>query len=95
MNKPTNDDPRQFREATLDIVTRKADEGAGGQEPEVRASVSSEVPYFRCGLTDSKGRRVDGYEVLGEQHLKSLKGTSPARRDISNGFFRAVREQNS
>ena len=65
MNKPTNDDPRQFREATLDIVTRKADEGAGGQEPEVRASVSSEVPYFRCGLTDSKGRRVDGYEVLG------------------------------
>lgn len=65
MNKPTNDDPRQFREATLDIVTRKADEGAGGQEPEVRASVSSEVPYFRCGLTDSKGRMVDGYEVLG------------------------------
>ena len=65
MNKPTNDDPRQFREATLDIVTRKADEGAGGQEPEVRASISSEVPYFRRGLTDSKGRRVDGYEVLG------------------------------
>ncbi len=65
MNKPTNDDPRQFREATLDIVTRKADEGAGGQEPEVRASVSSEVPFFRSGLTDSKGRRVDGYEVLG------------------------------
>ena len=44
MNKPTNDDPRQFREATLDIVTRKADEGAGGQEPEVRASISSEAP---------------------------------------------------
>lgn len=65
MNKPTNDDPRQFREATLDIVTRKADEGGGEQEPEVRASVSSEAPYFRCGLTDSKGRRVDGYEVLG------------------------------
>ena len=43
-----------------------------------------------AGLDD-----MDGYEVLGEQHLKSLKETSPARRDISNGFFQAVREQNS
>ena len=65
MNKPTNDDPRQFREATLDIVTRKADEGAGGQEPEVRASVSSEVPYYRPRLVNSKGKCVEGYEVLG------------------------------
>ena len=43
-----------------------------------------------AGLDD-----MDGYEVLGEQHLKGLKETSPARRDISNGFFQAVREQNS
>ena len=43
-----------------------------------------------AGLDD-----MDGYEVLGEQNLKGLKETSPARRDISNGFFQAVREQNS
>lgn len=65
MKKPNNDDPRQFREATLDIVTRKADEGGEEQEPEVRASVSSEVPYYRPSLVNSKGKCVEGYEVLG------------------------------
>ena len=42
-----------------------------------------------AGLED-----MEGYEVLGEQHLIRLKGSPPAGRDISNGFFQAVRELN-
>ena len=43
-----------------------------------------------AGLDD-----MDGYEVLGEQHLINLNGRASREQDISNGFFQAVREQNS
>ena len=38
---------------------------------------------------------MDGYEVLGEQHLINLNRRSSREQDISKGFFQAVREQNS
>ena len=40
-----------------------------------------------AGLDD-----MDGYEVLGEQHLRYLEGSSSRGQDISKGFFQAVRE---
>jgi hypothetical protein len=40
-----------------------------------------------AGLDD-----MEGYEILGEQHLRSVKGIPPSGRDISNGFFQEVRE---
>ena len=43
-----------------------------------------------AGLDD-----MDGYEVLGEQHLINLNGRASREQDISKGFFQAVREQNS
>ena len=38
---------------------------------------------------------MDGYEVLGEQHLINLNRRASREQDISKGFFQAVREQNS
>ena len=43
-----------------------------------------------AGLDD-----MDGYEVLGEQHLINLNGRASREQDISKGFFQTVREQNS
>ena len=43
-----------------------------------------------AGLDD-----MDGYEVLGEQHLFNLNGRASRGQDISKGFFQAVRELNS
>lgn len=40
-----------------------------------------------AGLDD-----MEGYEVLGEQHLKSMEERTSAERDFSKGFFQAVRE---
>ena len=40
-----------------------------------------------AGLDD-----MDDYELLREQHLKSLQKTPSESRDISNGFFQAIRE---
>lgn len=55
-----------FREATLDIVRRAAAEDGETKEPEVRASVSSEVAYFRPQIwNDAKEEFEPGYEVLG------------------------------
>ena len=36
---------------------------------------------------------MEDCEFLTEQHLKSLQRPSPAKRDISNGFFQALREE--
>ena len=43
-----------------------------------------------AGLDD-----MEGYEVLGEQHLKYIEGIHSSGQDVSNGFFQAVRELNS
>ena len=50
----------------------------------------------RIGVTDEIAATglddMDGYEVLSEQHLRSLKGSPSRGQDISKGFFQAVRE---
>lgn len=49
-----------FREAELSVRA-----GADGGEGEVRASVSSETPYYRRGIRLPDGGFRDGYEILG------------------------------
>ena len=36
---------------------------------------------------------MEDCEFLTQQHLKSLQRPSSAKRDISNGFFQAIREE--
>ena len=52
------------------------------KELKERLGVMDEIAA--AGLDD-----MEGYEILGEQHLRSLKGIPPAGRDISNpvGFM--------
>ena len=59
------DDPKQYREATFETVTREADDGS--KVVEVRASFSSEAPYPRLMKDPETGDWVRCHEVLGHK----------------------------
>ena len=63
-NKPA-EDPRTYREASFETVTREADDGS--KVVEVRASFSSETPYPRFMKDPDSGEYVRCHEVLGHK----------------------------